>query len=145
MNLILLLDLDDTLLETNIENFIPAYFQALSKYLNFYVKPEILLPALMAGTNSMLVSQDPSRTLQDVFEADFYPKLGIPKVQLIEQIDYFYDNIFPKLESLTKRREGASELVDAAIAKGYRVTIATDPLFPRKATYHRVRWAGTRS
>jgi FMN phosphatase YigB (HAD superfamily) len=142
MNLTLLLDLDDTLLETNIENFIPAYFQALSKYLNEYVKPEILLPALMAGTNSMLVSEDPSRTLQDVFEADFYPKLGIPKLQLTEQINYFYDNIFPKLESLTKRREGASELVDAAFAKGYRVTIATDPLFPRKATYHRVRWAG---
>jgi FMN phosphatase YigB (HAD superfamily) len=142
MTLTLLLDLDDTLLETNIENFIPAYFQALSNYLNEYVKPEIMLPALMAGTKSMLVSEDPSRTLQDVFEADFYPKLGIPKVQLLEQIDYFYDNIFPGLESLTKRREGAMELVNAAFAKGYRVVVATDPLFPRKATYHRIRWAG---
>jgi hypothetical protein len=25
---------------------------------------------------------------------------------------------------------------------GYRIAIATDPLFPRKATYHRLRWAG---
>jgi len=142
MTLTLLLDLDDTLLETNTETFIPAYFQALSKYLNEYVQPEIMLPALMAGTKSMLASEDPARTLQEVFEAEFYPKLGIPKAELNEKIEYFYDHIFPGLESVTKKREGASELVDRAFAKGYRVVIATDPLFPRKATYHRVRWAG---
>ena len=34
------------------------------------------------------------------------------------------------------------ELVDWAFAKGYRVAIATDPLFPRKAVYHRIRSAG---
>ena len=142
MTLTLLLDLDDTLLETNTATFIPAYFQALSKYLNEYLQPEIMLSALMAGTKSMLASEDPAHTLQEVFEAEFYPKLGIPKVQLNEKIEYFYDHMFPELESITKRREGARELVDAAFAKGYRVVIATDPLFPRKATYHRVRWAG---
>jgi FMN phosphatase YigB (HAD superfamily) len=142
MTLTLLLDLDDTLLETNTEIFIPAYFQALSKYLYEYVKPEVMLPALMAGTKSMLASETPAKTLQEVFEAEFYPKLGIPKVQLNDRIDYFYDNIFPELESVTKRREGAQELIDSAFEKGYRVVIATDPLFPRKATQHRVRWAG---
>ena len=142
MTLTLLLDLDDTLLETNTATFIPAYFQALSKYLSEYVQPEIMLSALMAGTKSMLASEDPAHTLQEVFEAEFYPKLGIPKVQLNEKIEYFYDHMFPELETITKRRKGARELVDAAFAKGYRVVIATDPLFPRKATYHRVRWAG---
>lgn len=142
MTLTLLLDLDDTLLETNIQTFIPAYFQALSKYLEEFISPEVMLPALMAGTKSMLASEDPSRTLQEVFEAEFYPKLGIPKEQLSEKIDYFYDTLFPQLESVTKRRDGAHELVEAAFTKGCRVVIATDPLFPRKATYHRVRWAG---
>jgi hypothetical protein len=28
------------------------------------------------------------------------------------------------------------------MANGFRVAIATDPLFPRKATHHRLRWAG---
>jgi hypothetical protein len=32
--------------------------------------------------------------------------------------------------------------MDWAFSCGYRVAIATDPLFPRKATYHRLRWAG---
>src|ERR1700690_520012 len=124
MTLTLLLDLDDTLLETNTETFIPAYFQSLSKYLNEYVEPAIMLPALMAGTKRMLASEDPARTLQEVFETEFYPKLGIPKVELNGKIEYFYDHIFPELEAVTKRREGARELVDHAFGKGYRVVFA---------------------
>ena len=117
MTLTLLLDLDDTLLETNTATFIPAYFQALSKYLSEYVQPEIMLSALMAGTKSMLASEDPAHTLQEVFEAEFYPKLGIPKVQLNEKIEYFYDHMFPELETITKRRKGARELEKADIHK----------------------------
>jgi hypothetical protein len=32
--------------------------------------------------------------------------------------------------------------VDWAFSQGFRIAIATDPFFPRKATYHRLRWAG---
>src|SRR5581483_2185930 len=142
MILTLLLDLDDTLLNTNMDAFVPAYFQALAKHLGGRVRPEAMLPALMSGTQLMLASNDPSRTLQEVFEADFYPKLGVPKSELNDLIEDFYDNVFPSLGSVTKKRAGAVELVEWALAKGYRVAIATDPLFPRKATYHRIRWAG---
>ncbi len=90
----------------------------------------------------MLASEDASRTLQSVFEADFYPALGISKETLDPAIDVFYDNVFPELRRVTKTRPGARELVDWALANGCRVAIATDPLFPRKAVYHRIRWAG---
>jgi len=142
MTLTLLLDLDDTLLETNMGVFIPAYFQALSKHLADYVQPETMLPALMKGTELMLASEDPSRTLQEVFESYFYKKLGVPKEQLGQVIERFYDEVFPSIGSVTKQREGAVDLVDWAFKKGYRVAIATDPLFPRKAIDHRIRWAG---
>ncbi|MBI1795042.1 MAG: DinB family protein [Chloroflexi bacterium] len=142
MTLTLLLDLDDTLLDTNMDAFVPAYFQALAKHLKGHVQPESMLPALMSGTQLMLASDDPAHTLQEVFEADFYPKLGIPKEQLGDVIEQFYDEVFPTIGRVTKKREGAAELVDWAFAQGYRVAVATDPLFPRKATLHRIRWAG---
>ena len=142
MTLTLLLDLDDTLLETNMGVFIPAYFQALSKHLEGQIRPEKMLPALMRGTELMLGSQDPTRTLQEVFESYFYPELGIPKEQLNQLIEQFYDEIFPSIGAVTRQRKGATEMVDWAFANGYRVVIATDPLFPRKAVYHRIRWAG---
>ncbi len=142
MTLTLLFDLDDTLLDTNMDAFVPAYFQALAKHLNGRVRPEAVLPALISGTQLMLANENPMQTLQEVFEADFYPKLGVPKEELREAVEDFYDNVFPALQSVTKPRAGARELVELALGTGSRVAIATDPLFPRKATYHRVRWAG---
>ncbi|HUI88926.1 MAG TPA: DinB family protein [Anaerolineales bacterium] len=142
MTLTLLLDLDDTLLETNMGAFIPAYFQALSNHLQEYVPAEKMLPALMKGTELMLASEDPTRTLQEVFESYFYPQLGVPKEKVTHRIEQFYDEVYPSLGSVTKKREGAVELLDWALARGYRVAVATDPLFPRKAIHHRIRWAG---
>ncbi len=142
MALTLLLDLDDTLLDTNVGQFVPAYFQALSRHLERWVKPDVMLPALMSGTQRMLDNVDPRTTLQQAFEADFYPRLGLTKEALRESIEYFYDNVFRSLGSVTSRREGARELVDWAIEQGHRVVIATDPLFPRKAVLERIRWAG---
>ena len=142
MSLTLLFDLDDTLLDTNMDAFIPAYFQALSKHLFGRVSPDVMLRALMHGTNLMNESYDPTRTLQEIFESDFYPALGIPKQELVEVIDDFYDNIFPTIGGHTRQRPDAAPLIEWALSQGFRIAIATDPLFPRKATWHRVRWAG---
>ena len=142
MSLTLLFDLDDTLLDTNMDAFIPAYFQALSKHLFGRVSPDVMLHALMHGTNLMNESYDPTRTLQEIFESDFYPALGIPKQELVEVIDDFYDNIFPTIGGHTRQRPDAAPLIEWALSQGFRIAIATDPLFPRKATWHRVRWAG---
>ncbi len=142
MSLTLLLDLDDTLLNTNMREFIPAYFQALTARLQQWVQPDMILPALMSSTQLMLAHDDPSLTLQQVFDRDFYPKLGIAKADVQAAIEDFYDNTFPKLRSVTSQRPGARELVEWALGQGYRVAIATDPIFPRKATEERLRWAG---
>jgi FMN phosphatase YigB (HAD superfamily) len=142
MTLTLLLDLDDTLLNTNVGAFIPAYFQTLSKHVAGQVAPETVLPALISGMRLMVESEDPSRTLQEIFEADFYPRLGIPKEVLTDALESYYDEVFPTLRHVTSPVEDAAGFVGWAISQGYRMVIATDPLFPRKATHHRLRWAG---
>lgn len=142
MPLTLLFDLDDTLLDTNIEAFIPAYFQALSEHLSPYVAANAMLPALVAGTRSMVESEDPTNTLESVFDRVFYPAIGIAKPDLAEVLDDFYERVFPRIETKTSRRRDAEPLIEWAFSMGYRVAIATDPLFPLKATHHRLRWAG---
>lgn len=138
----LLFDLDDTLLDTNIESFIPAYFQALSKQLEPYVSSGVMLPALISGMNLMMENENPSRSLKDVFDEDFYEKIGVLEQDLVEVFDDFYDNEFPKLQETTDLRPDAFPLIEWAVSEGHQVAIATDPIFPRKATYHRLRWAG---
>lgn len=142
MSLTLLLDLDDTLLDTNLETFVPAYFQALSAHLAEQSVPSETVRALLAGLYLMNESEDPTRTLEEVFENDFYPKLGVSKQDLLHIQEEFYDLIFPGLAGHTRRRSEAVPLIEWAFSCGYRIAIATDPFFPRKATYHRLRWAG---
>jgi FMN phosphatase YigB (HAD superfamily) len=142
MPITLLLDLDDTLLNTNMDAFIPAYFQALSAALADKVAPELMLQALMGGTKAMMLNLDPALTLREVFNAHFYSKLNLDRIVLQEQIDHFYDEVFPKLGSLTSPIPEALRLVKWAFEQGHRVVIATNPLFPLKAIQHRLRWAG---
>ena len=142
MPLTLLFDLDDTLLDTNLEAFVPAYFQALVSHVSDRVAADVMLHALIHGMSLMNESEDPTRTLQEVFEADFYPMLGIPKDELLYVFENFYNEVFPKLAEHTTARPAAVPLIEWALSCGFRIAIATDPFFPRKATYHRIRWAG---
>jgi FMN phosphatase YigB (HAD superfamily) len=142
MTITLLFDLDDTLLETNMDTFIPAYFKALSETLADKIEPELMLAALMGGTRAMMSNTDPALTLQEVFTSFFYPKLGLDRSMLQAAVDSFYDEIFPSLGTMTKPIPAAIKLLDWAFAQGYRVAIATNPLFPLKAIQHRLRWAG---
>jgi FMN phosphatase YigB (HAD superfamily) len=142
MSLILLFDLDDTLLNTNLEAFVPAYFQALTQCLEDQILPTVTLRSLVQGLRLMNESADPTRTLQEVFESDFYASLGIPKEELANNLEKFYDEVFPSLAAHTRIRPEAVPLIQWIMDCGYRVAVATDPLFPRKATYNRLRWAG---
>jgi FMN phosphatase YigB (HAD superfamily) len=142
MTLTLLLDLDDTLLNTNLESFIPAYFQALAKELAPQIAPEIMLRALMSGTKRMMESDDFSQTLDQVFNAVFYPQINSPYEKIAATIDNFYDHVFPTLSGVTSPKPEVKPFIDWAFSQGFRIAIATDPIFPRKATYHRLRWAG---
>ncbi|HEX7540644.1 MAG TPA: DinB family protein [Anaerolineales bacterium] len=142
MPITLLLDLDDTLLETNMDVFIPAYFKALSVALAGRVAPDVMIPALTGGTQAMMVNLDPALTLREVFDAYFFPRLGVDRSALQTAIDRFYDEIFPTLGAMTKPIPEAVRLVDWAFAQGHRVVIATNPFFPLKAVQHRLRWAG---
>lgn len=142
MPLTLLLDLDDTLLDTNLDAFMPAYFQALSHHLENEATPNTMLRALVTGVNLMNESEDSTRTLREIFDADFYPKLGAARDKVVDLLEDFYDQVFPTLAQHTRQRPDALPFIEWALSCGYRIAIATDPLFPRKATYHRLRWAG---
>jgi len=130
------------LLDTNMDAFIPAYFDALSRALAGKVSPDKMLSALMGGTRRMLANEDPRLTLREVFDAHFFPKLGVERENLQEAIDQFYDKVFPSLQGLTQPKPDAVEMVNWAFKQGFRVAISTNPLFPLKAIHHRMRWAG---
>jgi len=142
LSLTLLVDLDDTLLGNKMDMFIPAYLQALSGCLSPYTAPESLVFHLMEATRNMMANNNPDRTLKQTFDAAFYPSLGIEPNVLNPVIEDFYVNVFPSLRNITTQRQDAVTLIQESIRRGYRVIVATNPLFPLTAIHHRLRWAG---
>lgn len=141
MTLTLLLDLDDTLLDLNTDTFATAYFKKLAGFLANRVNPGMLIDQLIAGTNAMLKNERPDLTLEEIFSNHFYPAIGIERAQLQPEIERFYDEVFSSLKEFSTPRPEAAELLDYALEKGWRIAVAANPLFPRKAVEQCLRWA----
>ena len=138
----LLIDLDDTLLDNDMKRFLPVYLDRLGKHLSNLAPADQIASQVMAGSMAMIQNDDPTRTLQQVFAENFFHHLGINEKDISPQVDEFYDEIFPDLQTLTSPRTGAGQLIRTAIEKGIEVVVATSPLFPLTAIKHRLAWAG---
>ncbi len=141
MTITLLLDLDDTLLNTNLDVFLPTYFQKIAAHLAPKIDPSRMLKELVTGTKLMYQSAEVDKTLEDTFNTYYYSALDLPREELAASIEDFYDNVFPTIQSVTNPIPEAVAFIEWAFAQGYQVAICTDPLFPRKAILERMRWA----
>ena len=139
---LLLFDLDDTLLGNEMNNFIPAYLQALAKRMAQVANPEILIKTLMTATREMVENRSPDQTLEEKFDTAFYPPLGLVRQEVQGIIDAFYAEDFPKLRGLTQFRPEAVNVVQQLLERGDQAAVATNPLFPRTAILQRLGWAG---
>jgi FMN phosphatase YigB (HAD superfamily) len=142
VSLTILIDLDDTLLDNSMDKFIPAYLGALGTYLSDYTPPDRMVATMLAATQKMFANNRPDRTLKETFDPEFYPNLNLTESGMRQHLDLFYATVFPNLCSLTKPRPDAIRLIEQAFQRGYRVGIATNPLFPRTAIIQRLEWAG---
>ncbi|MBT3389355.1 MAG: HAD hydrolase-like protein [Chloroflexi bacterium] len=140
--LTLLIDLDDTLLGNGMDTFIPAYLGKLGQHMAGHFDLQEMPPVMFAATERMFQNQRPDRTLEETFDPHFYKPLGMQKSSVRGQIDEFYEQEFSKLEGLTHFIPEAVEFIAQALERGYRIGIATNPLFPRTAIVQRLRWAG---
>jgi FMN phosphatase YigB (HAD superfamily) len=136
-----LFDLDGTLLDSNMQTFLPSYFKALSACVAHLVAGERFVECLLQATRAML-DNDGRETNAEVFARAFYPKIGHPRESLEPVFERFYDQEYPKLGHLTRRIPEARRVVSSAFELGHKVVIATNPLFPAKAIAYRMQWAG---
>lgn len=139
--MIILFDLDDTLLGNPMESFLPAYLQCLGQHLSAYILPAEIAAAIFTGTDLMVDNVNPSRTLEECFDDYFYPFIGTDKVILNQKINNFYEYEFPKLAPLTSEVPHAATVIKHLSEQGHKIVIATNPLFPKMAIEHRIKWA----
>ncbi|HEY69021.1 MAG TPA: HAD hydrolase-like protein [Anaerolineae bacterium] len=136
----LLLDLDGTLIDNDMEQFIPTYLDMLSEFTSALVPPEEFTRTLLESTMVMSQNDDPEITLEQAFSNRFFPALGVPEDELRQMIEDFYAHRFPDLRPLVQIRPQAKSLIEEALLRGMEVVVATNPLFPLTAITQRLTW-----
>ena len=137
-----LFDLDGTLLPMDQETFIRAYFGLLAKKLAPHgYDPKLLIKGIYAGIEAM-VKNDGSCSNEDAFWKTFCALLGERCIEDKPVFEEFYRNEFQQVKESCGFTPEAVPLIKRLKARGLRVVLATNPLFPAVATQSRIRWAG---
>lgn len=137
-----LFDLDGTLLPMNNDYFVEYYFGLLCKKLAPYgYESKKLIDAIWTGTAAM-IRNDGSKTNEDVFWDTFIGIMGENSLKDKALFEDFYQNEFIGAKAVCGYDEKLVELVRNLKKKGYTLILATNPVFPITAVYHRIHWAG---
>jgi len=137
----ILFDLDGTLLDSNMDVFLPHYFKMLTARVAHILPPEKFIAHLIQATDVM-IANDGRATNEAVFADAFYPLVGQPREKVEPIFKDFYANDFPALRQHTRRKPEARQVVQRAFDLGCDVVIATNPVFPAIAIEQRLEWAG---
>jgi HAD superfamily hydrolase (TIGR01549 family) len=138
----ILLDLDDTLLGNDMKDFLPPYFVGLTEKLAEFAGGRDLRQLMSASVQVTMADQDPQASNMAVFMADFVARLGHPLAAVQPCLEAFYRETYPQLRQFTTVRPAAEPLVHRLLEDGFKVVIATNPLFPATAIEQRLGWAG---
>lgn len=141
----ILFDLDGTLLEMQTDPFVKSYLKEVGRHVGTQYDTEKLLSLIWEATRAMIVSKEPDKTNEQVFIEYFTSHSDWKREEVWPLFDSFYRDVFPTLSHLTYPSPWAKKIVEAAKSQGFRIAVATNPVFPREAIYHRLAWIGMTS
>lgn len=137
----ILFDLDGTLLEMKTEPFINQYLQHLGQYLEKHrFDAKLILGCILEATKAMIASRETDKTNEQVFIAQFCQQSGLTQEKIWPIFDTFYQEVFPTLSHLAFPSPWGKKIVEAARQAGFRVALATNPVFPKTAICSRLAW-----
>lgn len=137
-----LFDLDGTLLAMNQDEFIDGYFRGVAnKILPYGIDNKTMIGVIWEGTKAM-IENDGTVYNCERFWQRATDILG-ERIRELEDvfIDY-YKNEFQDMKIATRPNPLAKTCINLLKDKGYRIILATNPLFPPIATNSRIYWAG---
>ena len=140
-----LFDLDGTLLPMDQEVFVKDYFGRIAaKVAPAGYDPKELIDTIWRGTAAM-VKNDGSKTNEEAFWDYAVSVYGDKILRDKYLFDEFYEMEFDKIKAVCGYDPAAAQIVQSLRQRGFRVALATNPIFPAKATQWRIQWAGLKA
>ncbi len=138
-----LFDLDGTLLPMDLQKFIELYLNAFCKRFSpsLGIEPKALTDGIWAGAKAMTLND--GRCLnRELFWEAMSSVCGRDMLVYEELFDDFYRTDFVAAKDSVWVNPCAAKCIELLKNSGNRLILATNPIFPKSATYTRLRWAG---
>ncbi|MBQ8514318.1 MAG: HAD family hydrolase [Ruminococcus sp.] len=140
----ILFDLDGTLVPMDQDIFIGDYFRRIAASLAPHgYDPKKLVDTILRGTEAMIRNTS-GRSNEAVFWETAVSLYGEQLLEDKHHFDTFYEMEFDKIRDVCGYNPAAAETIHSLKEAGYRVILATNPIFPARATEQRIGWAGLR-
>lgn len=137
----ILLDLDGTVLPLDMDLFMTIYFNEMSKVFNDLPDHEMVVKNIWAATDAAVKNTE-KITNENAF-MNAYSELIVGDLEEHKRrFEKFYDEGFLQTKQSVVENEWIKKSVNILKEKGYTLALATNPIFPMKAIYHRIKWAG---
>lgn len=138
----ILFDLDGTLLTMDTDKFMKLYMGALTEAFAPHIDPLLFQARLWEGTKMMLKNNNEKNSNEMVFYESFFQGIEEKKDLMVDVFDDFYQTGFKLAKAATEKNHHMVASVRILKEKGYRLAVATNPLFPLQAVKQRMEWAG---
>lgn len=137
-----LFDLDGTLLPMDQDVFVKEYFGRIAaKLAPQGYDPKKLVDTIWRGTGAM-VKNNGSKSNEEAFWDIAVAVYGDRITKDKHFFDEFYEEEFDKIRAVCGYHPAAAQIVHSLKEKGLRVALATNPIFPARATQWRIQWTG---
>ncbi|AJF05695.1 HAD family hydrolase [Geoalkalibacter subterraneus] len=135
-----LFDLDGTLLDVEMAEFIPAYVQGLASHFTDLAEPDRFADTVLAATFALIRDDRVRASNEALFLEAMHSRLGIEAVEFGRRLDAFVEDGLGRLATMVRALPAARDILQLCFDRELTVVIATNPVFPRPVIDARLQW-----
>lgn len=137
-----LFDLDGTLVNVDMERFVPSYLRGVTGHMSDQVDSSRAIRAFHRAVGVMFANTDAGRTLETILLEVLQEDLNVSPDHYAQSLELFCQNGLARLRPLVSGHPLASLMIASALNRDCQVVLATNPIFPRAVIDARIGWGG---
>jgi FMN phosphatase YigB (HAD superfamily) len=139
----LLVDLDGTLIDIEVSFFLDTMLHTMAGHFSAHMDQDTFRDGLFGAIDAIMAEPQPAGvTNLTGFNQQFKQITGLAEELTEELFSSYYHEVFPGFSDHAAQAPDAGRFLDAAREAGYRLALATNPIFPRIAALERMKWGG---
>lgn len=134
-------DLDNTLILFDEVRFLGSYFPSVAAKFADVIDPGSFADKLLQATQEMH-KNDGSMINRERFLKAFSARVELPPAEIWHRFEKFYAEDFDRFKDMVSAPDCANDVFGYIRAKGLKIVIATNPIWPLEAQLRRLSWVG---